>query len=106
MRERERGERKTKNWAPSLSGSQSKPVGLGKKTKQRVRASDSLMERERDSEVSRQQSGETGFTLKSRVSVPMILVRAVSGGLKPEPRSLPRNWTWVRVGSLDENQES
>ena len=39
VRERERGERKTENWAPSLSGSRSKPVGLGKRTKQRVKAS-------------------------------------------------------------------
>ena len=55
---KERGERKTRTWAPSPSGSRLKPVGLGKRTKQ-SESKFSWRERERDSEVSSQQFGMT-----------------------------------------------
>ena len=64
------------------------------------------MERERERLRSLQPTvwDDLRFTLKFWVSAPMISERvsAVSSGLKPEPRSLPRNWT--RKG-LDEWQE-
>ena len=62
------------------------------------------MERERLRSLQPTVWDDLRFTLKSQISAPMISERvsAVSGGLKPGPRSLPRNWT--RRG-LDEDQE-
>ena len=84
QQERGREEReKPELGAPSLSESRLKPVGLGKGTKQRVRAGS---HGERDSEVFSQQFGMSRFTLKSRALAPMIS-ESVSGELWFEARA-------------------
>ena len=82
--------------APSLWGPRFSPVGLRKRTKQRVRVSRLSWERERVRSLQPVVWGDRQFTLKSQASASMISER---DNHEEWLSSLPRNWirvAWVK----------
>ena len=82
--------------APSLWGPRFSPVGLRKRTKQRVRVSRLSWERERVRSLQPVVWGDWQFTLKSQASASMISER---DNHEEWLSSLPRNWirvAWVK----------
>ena len=93
---RTRLKRLSSSRAPSLCGPRFSPVGLGKRTKQRVRVSKLSWERERVRSLQPAVWGDRQFTLKSQASASMISER---DNHEEWLSSLPRNWirvAWVK----------